>query len=739
MFDWETDDGERHHYRVGIEATWSDCTTSDTSDVPKPCLADDHVATTSTPLLRNLLGDSLFTYIGDVFADKGTIEEPTETSIETEHCQLMHQFRYQKELNDRFVISTLCTVFVIILSVTVLILLLKRITRRRISHIDNERVHSGSCSKGVSSNDKMKANENQIIQLDQSCSSGSNDISNESGGDTKKDAVKYSGIPLSYQLNIASFHGQIPIKSLDTSEFLRNATDKLYSELDKLLLKNVNDRSTTQLALSTPRLARRADRRGRVGSSPSLPVADQQTTLDDSQTVDTKEKIQAWNELKIFGREMNWLEPHTLNIDETKLGRSGLRLLHYFHRVCPIKSDQWDASVLLSNFTLLLLKKELEGLTSKIGYKCTLLNATGSAKNGTRVCKPNQFDVFMEMQPPNDIVPISVIEKSKSESIPPGRFLLTCQLRKRSVHVSSTMISKAMKKIELEGVVPQFCLSSKEMARSAEELIENCLQTLYSKHVDRLPFQIKRAVVPNLVLSLDTKNLVGIGIPEIKINLIPVILLPFEGWYQPVKIYASPLMEMHEYKHRPENPNVICPDYFWHVAFGDVNEMFQMGIQNRMRYAGIHSCHLLCLMILKSLLTGGVKSSLLDRGEYQTLHISTCLNFLLLESQPEQWRFDQLVHRFSDCVHFLRDSFTNGRLPNFFINNPYFIEKMPFIRTLPLLIRKRQENLLSDMRAEALEKCVRFLDESLRESGLAECVQPDYSHDIWEYEFFVFN
>ena len=509
------------------------------------------------------------------------------------------------------------------------------------------------------------------------------------------------------------------------------------------MLKNVNDRSAAQLALSTPRLARRADRRGRIGSSPSLPIADQQASPDDTQTSDTKENwIQAWNELKRFGREMNWLEPNTLNIDETKLDRSGLRLLHYFHRVCPINSDQWAASILLTNFTLFLLNKELDGLNSKIGYKCTVFKATGSATNGTKICKPNQFDVFMEMQPPNDVVPTTVIEKSKSESIPPGRFLLACQLRERSVHVSSTMVSKTMKKIELEGVLPQLCLSSKEMARSAEELIESCLQTLYSKHrslVDRLPFQIKRAVVPNLVLSLDTKNLVGIGIPEIKINLIPVIILPFEGWYQPVKIYASPLMEMHEYKHRPENPNVICPDYFWHVACGDVNDMFQMCIQERMIYAGIHSCHLLCLMILKSLLTGGVKSSLLDRGEYQTLHISTCLNFLLLESQPEQWRCDQLVNRFSDCVHFLRDSFTNGRLPNFFINNPYLIEKMPFIRLLSLLSRKRQENLLSDMRTEALEKCVRFLDESLRESGLAECVQHDYSHDMWEYEFFVFN
>ena len=737
MFDWETEDGEHHHYRVGVEATWSECITP--SDIAQPCLTDDHVAT-SEPLLRSLLGDNLFAYLGDVFADQQAVDEATQsnTQAEIEHCQLVHQFRYQKDLNNRFVFSTVYTTFVLIILVLVVIILLKRIRRRRmIKSIHNGRAEGNVCSNEVSSDVNMTAKESHSIYPAHS----SSEIFAGPESDNAKDTAHCSGIHLSYQLNIANFHSQIPTKSLNTAEFLRNAVDKLFSELDTLLLKNVNDGSTSQIALSTPRLSRRNDRRGRVGSSPSLPSPDQMST-DDSQTSDTKEQVQAWNELKAFARDINWQEPHTLNVDETKLDRSGLRLLHYFQRVCPINADQWNASALLTNFTLILLNKELEGLSSKIGYRCITFKGTGSAKDGTKVCKSNQFDVYMEMQPPNDVVPTSVIEKSKTESIPPGRFLIACKLRERSVHVSSTMVSKAMKKIHVDGIDPQLCLSSKEMARSAEELIDNCLQNLYSKYrslADRLPFQIKRAVVPNLVLSLDTKNIVGIGIPEIKINLIPVALLPFEGWYQSVKLYATPLLEMHEYKHKSETNNVICPDYFWHVASGDINDVFQLGVQNRMRYAGIHSCHLICLMILKSLLTGGVKSSLLDRGEFQTLHISTCLNFLLLESQPEQWRVDQIVHRFSDCVHFLRDSFTNGRLPNFFINNPYLIDKMPVIRTLPLLTRKRQENLLSDMRTGALEKCLRFLDESLRESGLADCVQHEYSHDMWEYEFFVFN
>lgn len=726
MFEWTSEDGETHHYRVGVEARLSDCTTTDKTTIPEPCMGDNDPSVTKSTLVQNVLGETLFSFMADVFK---TTEEPKEI-VEMNHCQLVHHFQYQKDLNDRliFYIVGLLVISVIsmILLRRILKLIFKRVSEKRTQIVDR---HSVVTKEGPLT-ETGKASSNSIL-------------TEQIPLETKAIAREpYSGIPLSYQqLSSSNLRSEIKVKTLETAEFLRNTTDRLYAELDKLLLKNVNERSTAQLALSTPRLARRADRRGRVGSSPSLSVAEQQSTNDEP-NLDTKEKIEAWKELKIFSREMDWVEPLCVSVDEAKLDRSAQRLLHYFHRVCPINCDKWEASVLLTNFALLLLNKEMKGMASKVGYKCVKLKPTGSNKIGHKVCKPNQYDVFMEIQPPEDLVPTSVIEQASTECIPPGRLLLGCKLKERSIHISSTSLSKVGKRIEVEGVSRQYCLSSKEMARSAEELTESCLQTLYTKHrslVDRLPFQIKRAVVPNLVVSLDTKTLVGIGIPEIKINLIPVITMPFEGWYQPVSLYATPLMEVHEYKHRPETANTICPDFFWQVAFGDVNEMFHRSVNDRMKYAGIDSCHIMCLMILKALLTGGVKSSLLDRGEYQTLHISTVLNFLLLESQPEQWRFDQLVNRFSDCVHFLRDSFTNGRLPNFFINNPHIIEKMPFVRSLPLLMRKRQEDLLSDMRTEALEKCARFLEESLRDSGLAECVKVDYSHDMWEYEFFVFN
>ena len=725
MFEWESEDGVLHHYRVGVEARVSECYSPETTAVPEPCMNDHDPAGQTSPLLQNVLGTTLFNYVADIFTEK---PEPV-ASVDTEQCHLVHHFFYQKDLNDRFVFGCLGALVTVILSVIILSCIIK-VIRKRIYLLRSrkQRVGENKPAETITTNsDNVQKNIN---------------TSEESTSVTiSKPTERYSGMPLSYQLRTGTnVNSNIKAKTLNTAEFLQNTTDKLYAELDRLLLKNVNDRNTTQLALSTPRLTRRTDRRGRVGSSPTLSLSDQISNFDE-QNIESKEKIEAWKSLKTFSREMEWLEPYNTNMDETKLDRSSQRLLHYFHRVCPINSDQWEASVLIANFALLLLNKELKGLNSKIGYKCVHLKSTGSAKLGYKVCKPNQYDVFMEVQPPDNIVPTSVIEQASTECIPPGRFLLCSKIREKSA-INCTMVSKTGKNIEIEGCIPQYCLSSKEMANSAEELIETCLQSLYSKHrslVDRLPFQVKRAVVPNLVVSLDTKNLVGIGIPEIKINIIPVLTLPFDGWYQPVNIYATPLMEVHEYKHRQNTSHFISPDYLWQVAFGDVNEILQRCINDRMKYAGIDSCHKMCLMILKSILTGGVKSSLLDRGEYQTLHISTVLNFLLLESQPEQWRFDCLVNRFSDCVHFLRDSFTNGRLPNFFINNPHIIEKMPFIRSIPLLMRKRQENLLSDMRTEALEKCVRFLEESLRESGLAECVKTEYSDDMWEYEFFVFN
>ena len=724
MFEWETEDGVTRHYRVGVEARVSECFQVD--KVPKPCLNDDDPDFQKSSLLHNVLGTTLFKYVADTFTEKSVVKESTEQ----ENCHLHLQLVYEKDLNDRFVFSLLGVILTLIFSVAVLLCICKFIYRR--VYLRNQKHIS---SENISIPNFNKAETDEVLE---------NSISNEKPYAVQNSKLPeiYSGIPLSYQLR-SSTHDEpyIETKVSGTAEFLQNTTDKLYAELDRLLLKNVNDRSTAQLTLSTPRLARRADRRGRIGSSPTLSLTDHMSSTDE-QNVDSKEKIEAWNTLKSFSREMEWCAPYYASVDESKLDRVSQRLLHYFHRVSPINSDQWEASVLISNFVILLFKKELKGLCSNIGYKCVQFISTGSAKLGQKVCKSNQFDIFMEVQPHNNIVPTSVIEQTKTECIPPGRLLLCSKINKSTASINCTVISKTGKKLEIEGCGSQFCLSSKEMFRSAEELVELCIQSLYSKHrslIDRLPFQVKRAVVPNLVVSLDTKNLVGIGMPEIKINIIPVITLPFDGWYQPVKIYAMPLLEVHEYKHRQDTSSIISPDYIWQVAFGDVNEIVQRCINDKMKYAGIDSCHKMCLMILKSLLSSGVKSSLLDRGEYQTLHISTVLNFLLLESQPEQWRFNQLANRFSDCVHFLRDSFTNGRLPNFFINNPHIIEKMPFIKSIPLLMRKRQENLLCEMRTEALEKCVRFLEESLRDSGLAECVKADYSEDMWEYEFFVYN
>lgn len=73
------------------------------------------------------------------------------------------------------------------------------------------------------------------------------------------------------------------------------------------------------------------------------------------------------------------------------------------------------------------------------------------------------------------------------------------------------------------------------------------------------------------------------------------------------------------------------------------------------------------------------------------------------------------------------------------MNNPHLIKKMPCVAGNSLLTSKKQQNLLSDMTQEGLNKCLEYLKDRLREVGLADCVKEEYSPDMWEYEFFLFN
>lgn len=155
-------------------------------------------------------------------------------------------------------------------------------------------------------------------------------------------------------------------------------------------------------------------------------------------------------------------------------------------------------------------------------------------------------------------------------------------------------------------------------------------------------------------------------------------------------------------------------------------------------YSGVLGCHKTVIQILKFLFAPQSRKTLLSRGEVSSYMIETVVSYMLVESRAEQWTMDQLSARVSDAIHFLKRALQNGRLPNFYINNPHLADESDFLKHAKLLFPGRQENLMADSSDDTVSKMLHFLDSRLTENNLSDCIQSEYSEDMWEYEYFVY-
>ncbi|KAL3867463.1 hypothetical protein ACJMK2_044665 [Sinanodonta woodiana] len=522
------------------------------------------------------------------------------------------------------------------------------------------------------------------------------------------------------------------IKRVDISEFLQCTIDDLLIHLDELLLKR-NDingvGNDTSQVYATPRPVRRSASvrsRSRLGSSPGFSL---------SSEITSQIKNPQWLEFEWYFESFGWKEPRLVDLEEQKCSELGKKLLNYQKRLCSLKHEQWKASILVVSYTLMLLQKEFEQITLSSKIHFVAFFGTGLATKGLQVTKASHFDIHFVLQMENLSIS-DVMLPTSDNKIPQGKIMLSIKNHSESFKSSPKLVQA----INVNGMKKQ-CLSSSELLLGAEELVDIALQNLYTRSrilMDQLPFQIKRAATADLVLTLDTKGLFGLGVQEIKINMIPSLPLPVMGWYQAAQIYAVPVADMNSFKQNTVVHTPFHPEFIWSLSFGDLDDLFQSNVQLKMKMAGVDSCHKTVLQILLVLLTTGARNNLLYRGELTAQQITTVVNFLLLESCPGQWHYQYLPDRFSDCIHFLRSALHHGRLPNFF-DSPHLREKMPFLKIVPILNCVRQEHLLVGIKQEYLEKSLAYIEQSLQDSGLTECVKDKYSEDMWEYEFFVFN
>jgi hypothetical protein len=357
---------------------------------------------------------------------------------------------------------------------------------------------------------------------------------------------------------------------------------------------------------------------------------------------------------------------------------------------------------------------------------------------GTKVGAANQYDFSFVFQC-TEFELSSAVDHGINSQIPPGKLVLMV-VENESHDIPSRLLKSFQEKI---------CISPQEFLNSVCEVIDIALQRLYKEGrpvIDRLPFRIQRATSPGIQLSIDTRNVVGFHNNEIRVQLIPSLLLSCNKWIDPINIYAVPSWSNVDIKRKmaPRDRYATQPiqatphDLFWNMSFGDLEHLFLNKMDQKCYYRGMFGCHKIVIQILKFLFASQSRKALLSRGELTSYMIETVISYMLVESRADQWEVDKLSDRVSDAILFLKRALENERLPNFYVNNPHLADESEFLKQIKLLSPGRQENLLGDISSDTVGKMLNFIDSRLAEHNLTDCVTAEYSEDMWEYEYFVY-
>ena len=546
------------------------------------------------------------------------------------------------------------------------------------------------------------------------------------------------------------------VKKTDTESFLHWTIDQFLVELDKFLgigsgspagsqTSPVLNESNTASSMQSPRLQRRSSWRRPKQPSPSLPSFSYAT---DSAAVN--QAALAWHEIEMAHARHQWQLGAVEDVDITTITDQKLKdILIFYQRNCPLNTEQWFGACLMVNYVLLLLEKEILQVQSQSPIAMVQLKGIGSMSKGLKIGKAGQFDCLMIINV-NGCQALNVFHHALSPEIPPGRLVLGIQ--EGSVEYKICAKNPLMKRVSLEEY-SAFCLLHNEVLAAAHSLVEKALNNLGTKHkivMDRLPFTIHKSQSAELILSLDTRILhgLGLGLMEINIRLVPAIPLLCQNWSLLPTVYAVPQWNLPDSKTKTSarqgrlfrnTASHLDSEFFWHLCCSNLETAYLNIMDERFELSGIHSCHKVCLQVLKALFSSSFKTSLLNRGEVKSFQLETILFFLLLESNTHHWTLSSLPDRISDSIHFLKSALQSTWLPNFFLHNPHLEKQMPAIQLLTVLEGGRQENLLSNLNTEVVEKIIHFIQDRLQETGLGSCVKEDFSSEMWEYEFFIFG
>ncbi|CAG5136007.1 unnamed protein product, partial [Candidula unifasciata] len=597
-------------------------------------------------------------------------------------------------------------------------------------------------------------------EVEQTLSTNSEVSLSDSKKDRHFETLNKNKFDLPLVINIQEVHTQ----NVENMEH-KLSLDNLFEDTVSHFLKELDQNLNTELCLPSES---GDGGTSRSASSPYIPAAlvspllprrnlhlNANTAGTPGQRRTNESPSKYWIRFQKFRRQMSWVYPDA-NCDNFKCeqlsqSHNGLSsLIQFLHQRCSVKPRQWSAATAIVDYTLFLLESELTALFLESGGLLTItgFEGTGSVANGTQAGPVDKFQARLGISI-SSCSEISILHKRFHEVIPSGHVIIGV---KCSGNFKQNI--KCSRKACIQGV-SGFYLLPQQVNEMVEMLIKKAAVRLIREHkskTDRLPFKIQVSSQKTLVISFDTKLLqgLGLGIGEITLKIIPTlqIFVPQFGILPP--LYAVP--SQRNVQRNSRNPNSASADFLsriirddgfadllWEIDTEKLQAVIVQNIERKFMLSGVRGYHKECLMILKALFSKGDENNLLNKGEIDEHILDTVVCFLLQESPPSAWTLHSLTDRISDAVHFLKSAYENRLLPKFLIHNPHLLANITCLQAMTPVLSGHQQNLLTGITNDAATKVLEFIEQRLHETGLFRCMKPEFSSQMWEYEFFVFG
>ncbi|GFN88643.1 inositol 1,4,5-triphosphate receptor-interacting protein [Plakobranchus ocellatus] len=503
--------------------------------------------------------------------------------------------------------------------------------------------------------------------------------------------------------------------------------------------------------LTSPRLPRR----NLSQNSHSRAVGRSFSLTDSIMRNEIEDTAMSWIEYSSFKKRMCW-EFSKIDVDSIKISdlseyKEGLAIvLQFLHQTCPINPRQWDIATSVVSYSLFILEHELRDLCRVTEHFLDIcrFEPSGSASNGTLIGSADRFDVMLICDIPA-CLELMVLHSNISDEVPPGHVVLGVKENKFDKE-SLNYLRKAC----IQGK-NGFYLQTQTVVERVETLLKKTVLRLSREHkskLDSLPFSFSMSQNKKLVLTLDTRLLYsfGLGLGEINVRITPAIKLSISKYCLLPPLYAVPLIKSSASALSPSastNRGAMArlfhasgiSDLHWMIHTESLHTAILKDIEKQIGLDSMRSYHKECLMVLKALFSTSNHNKLLNKGEVDSYILYTVVSFLLQESPPLAWTLENLADRVSDAVHFLRSAYENAWLPELCIHNPHLVGKLPTLKVMDQILQGRQRNLLAHVTNQASLKVLDHISQRLSETRLARCINPHFSPDLWEYEFFMFG